>query len=201
MIAARSNGRRRARSRVLAVTTVFTLLAMTQPSLTVTAAGQTYSGCINQYGQLQQVALGGSPLYGACKEGTQVTWNQRGVRGATGAQGPRGKRGQQGKTGSDGERGPAGPAGADLKLRTYSVTEHTTGAGERLLQATATCDADDVATGGGFETDGLILASIGVGGASATGWLAVAQANPEETALAAFVICADLGKRHQEPTP
>jgi hypothetical protein len=41
-----------------------------------------------------------------------------------------------------------------------------------LLVAEAACDQGDVVTGGGFDTTGTILASIGSGGEPPTAWRA-----------------------------
>ncbi len=190
--------------RAAALAAVAALVATTLLSSAASAAGPTYTGCIDQYGYLRDVRIGLSPIGGVCQGATQIRWNQQGAKGAPGAKGPRGKRGPKGKPGEQGQTGPAGPKGADgadVELRTYSLTETTSGADERLLQVAAMCDRGDLATGGGFETDGVILASLGVGGDAPTGWQAVAQANPETTELSAFVVCADLGARHQRTDP
>ena len=82
-------------------------------------------------------------------------------------------------------------------LVTYVVSASTTGSEGRLMTVSAACDEGDLATGGGFETDGLILASLGQGSPSPTGWQAIALASDEGTSgLQVQVICADLGARH-----
>jgi len=187
--------------RVLALVAAFSLLAPMLFSTTTLAAGRTYTGCIYSGGYLFQVAIGTTPYGGVCDGVPQVSWNEQGVKGATGVKGAKGKRGAKGKpgeAGAPGQTGAKGASAADLELRTYSVTESILGAEERLLQVVAMCDEGDLTTGGGFETDGIILASIGVGADDPSGWQAIAQANPEDTTLSAYVICADLKPLHRE---
>ena len=63
----------------------------------------------------------------------------------------------------------------------------------------ASCDKGDLATGGGFETDGLILASLGEGSPSPTGWHASALASADGMSeLEVHVLCADLGAKHRK---
>jgi hypothetical protein len=171
-------------------------LSMAATSLAATGAGaqgDIYTGCLSQ-GSLYNVAIGNEP-YSVCDGGAIIRWNQQGPSGATGRRGQRGQRGPRGEAGppgQPGEQGPAGPAGAALELQTYAALAATSGSGGALLQVMAACDEGDLATGGGFETDGLILASLGIGEPSPTGWQAMAQANDEATSLSASVICADL---------
>ena len=151
------------------------------------AAQNVYTGCLSQ-GTLYDVAIGSSPR-NPCIYGALVRWNQRGAKGQ---RGPRGAKGEDGEAGPRGPQGPRGNPGADLRLRTYTVVADTTGAEGQLLQVAADCDQGDLATGGGFETDGLILASLGTGSPSPTGWQAIAEANDEATSLSVSAICADL---------
>lgn len=181
--------------RSLALASVIALLGSATGASLTTAAGDSYAACLSVYDELYNVAIGNSPA-GSCANGKAVIrWNQRGAKGAKGAKGqrgPRGRKGNDGATGPRGETGPRGAPGADLKLRTYTATAETSGSAGQLMQALADCDPGDLATGGGFETDGLILASLGVGTPSPAGWQAVAQANDEATTLSSYVICADL---------
>lgn len=168
------------------------------------AAGATVVGCIT--GNLTIVGVRVGVSQPRCSTGqTPIKWNERGPRGANGATGPRGKRGTRGPrgaTGSSGQQGPAGPRGPagpggapgePIEFTTYAVSQSTSGSEGRLLTVEAMCDSGDPATGGGFETDGTILASLGIGEASPTGWRSIALASDTETTtLAAFVVCADL---------
>lgn len=201
MNAVRRSDRTHGGTRMVAMAAALALVAASLLSTTAVAVGRTYTGCLSGFGSLSQVAIGTLPSGGACDGTVRVSWNEQGGKGATGAKGARGKRGPQGKSGeagTPGQAGPKGAPGADLELQTYSVTESVSGAEERLLQVVAICDAGDLATGGGFETDGIILASIGIGTDDPSGWQAIGQANPEDTALSAYVICADLKPLHQE---
>jgi hypothetical protein len=179
--------------RTAAAAAALALAAASLTAIGASAAGNTYSGCLAQ-GSLYNVAIGNSP-YASCSGAALIRWNQQGAKGATGPKGAKGKRGPKGDPGEQGPRGEAGSRGlpgADLRLRTYTVASETLGSGGQLLQTAADCDAGDLATGGGFDTDGLILASLGIGEPSPTGWQAIAQANEESTTLVASVVCADL---------
>jgi hypothetical protein len=171
---------------------VATIIATTPAAL---SAGKTYSACLDG-GLIFGVQVGSGA---SCEGYTKITWNQQGARGPTGPQGEQGKRGPKGKPGDDGETGPKGetgpqgPPGPTIEFTTYAVAASTTGSDGRLMTVTASCDEGDLATGGGFETDGIILASIGRGSPSPTGWQAIALASADEPSeLTASVICADL---------
>lgn len=193
MLQRRPRGRRA--TGLLATAAGLALVAASAHAGGAAAAGNSYAACISVYDELYNVAIGNSPA-GSCANGKAlIRWNQQGAtgpRGKKGQRGPRGPKGNVGDTGPRGEAGPRGAPGADLRLRTYTATARTTGSDGQLMQAQASCDAGDLATGGGFETEGLILASLGVGSPSPTEWQAVAQANDEPTTLSAYVVCADL---------
>jgi hypothetical protein len=131
----------------------------------------------------------------ACDGGRSFAWNlpgQRGSRGPAGARGQRGERGDRGEAGVDGERGPRGADGkpGPSGTRTYAVTASTEGADGRLLVVDAQCRDGDVATGGGFETNGTILQSMGEPVLDPRGWRAVAVAGIDDTTeLTVQVIC------------
>lgn len=122
-------------------------------------------------------------------------WNLQGGRGPRGAQGPRGPRGERGGRGEPGEPGEQGPQGASGAAgpsagTTYAVTVSTQGAAGRLLVADAMCREGDLATGGGFETSGTILQSMGLPVLTPRGWRAVALAGIDVTSeLTVQVIC------------
>jgi hypothetical protein len=162
------------------------------------AAGPRYSGCLNGNGSLEQVRAATTPIGGGCAAGdSAIGWNQRGdpgPQGPAGARGPRGRAGQTGAAGARGVDGASGPAGPAIEFSTYALTAGTHGSARQLLTAQISCDEGDAATGGGFETDGSVLASIGTGGDTPTGWRAVAQAQDgsEPSALSVYVVCADM---------
>jgi hypothetical protein len=126
---------------------------------------------------------------------TPFVWNLpglRGPRGPEGGRGPRGQRGARGEAGEPGIRGPRGAAGAPgpAGTRTYAVTATTQGGDGRLLVVDATCREGDVATGGGFETTGTILQSMGEPVLAPRGWRAVAVAGVDvESVLTVQAIC------------
>jgi hypothetical protein len=185
--------RRRRTTGLLATAAGVALVATSVGASGAMAQGNTYTGCLSQ-GTLFNVAIGSSP-FSSCGSAALIRWNQRGEKGAAGAKGQRGRRGakgDQGAQGPRGEEGARGVPGADLQLRTYSVSATTSGSEAQLLQIAADCDEGDLATGGGFETDGLILASLATGVPSPTGWQAIAEAGESTTALTVTAICADL---------
>jgi hypothetical protein len=70
------------------------------------------------------------------------------------------------------------------------VSASTAGADGRLLVVDARCRGSDVATGGGFETTGTILQSMGEPVLAPRGWRAVAlAAEGAESILTVQVIC------------
>ena len=126
------------------------------------------------------------------KKGPQGPQGPAGPKGDRGPEGDRGFSGPQGEPGPRGPQGPKGNPGEPGTLQTYAVTQTETGPGGGLLVAEAMCDAGDVVTGGGFDTDRVILASVGNGGDPPTGWRTVARSGPDEPiTLTAYAICAD----------
>ncbi len=65
----------------------------------------TYTGCLKENGQLQEVAIGNSPQKACKAKDAQISWNAEGPPGADGADGA------QGPPGADGEEGAQGPKG------------------------------------------------------------------------------------------
>ena len=135
------------------------------------------------------------------KSGPRGAVGPQGPVGRQGEQGPRGEMGavgQRGEQGPHGVQGPPGEPGEPGSLVTYSVTATVSEGSGGLLAAEASCDQGDVVTGGGFDTTGTILVSIGSGGEPPTGWRAVAKPGPDEPArLTAFAICADSLPTHR----
>jgi hypothetical protein len=168
-----------------------------------TVAQTIYTGCLTD-SQLSSVRVGSSPMAG-CDGGQAVSWYRDGRPGKAGVTGVKGERGKKGRTGPDGQQGKTGaqgPAGTDgdpSSVRTYTVEAIGSIAGDRLV-ALADCDAGDAVLGGGFETDGVILTSIGDGAETLTGWRAEADAG-SATSLSANVICSDRAPLHPEPAP
>lgn len=173
-----------------------TLAAMLTLALAPAAVvAQQYSGCIVHYPiegivyELRQVASGSAPAVPCAKlswadSSVQVSWQVNPPRGSKGSQGPagnRGPRGQKGEAGEQGERGLRGERGDHGTFPIYSLQspcQSCTDAGA-FPAAEVSCDPGDVALGGGFITDGLILGSIGTGGQRPTGWAAPAAVAAE----------------------
>ncbi len=180
-------------------------------ALPVLAAGPVYSGCIVD-GTLRRVTIGTNA---PCTSGVRILWNvpgtkgprgpqgargaqgnkgAKGVKGRTGKVGPDGADGADGKDGKNGLRGPVGPPGQQgsaLDVQTYVVTA-AAGESGGSLTASVSCEEGDLATGGGFETDGTIRTSLGSGSPSPTGWRAATSAEDPGSSLKVHVVCADL---------
>lgn len=168
------------------------------------ASAQTiYTGCLVD-SQLTSVRVGNSPMAG-CGGYQVVSWYRDGRPGRVGGKGVKGERGKKGETGRDGQQGqtgPQGPAGADGdpgSVRTYTVQAAGSIDGARFV-ALAACDPGDTVLGGGFETDGVILASIGDGSDTLTGWRAEADA-ASASSLTVSVVCSDRAPLHRDETP
>lgn len=174
-----------------------------------TALAQQYTGCIvhypieNVFHELRQVAPGSAPAIPCAKlsgfdSAVQVSWRKVPPRGAKGPRGTRGDRGRKGPQGDPGKQGPKGKRGEDGESGTLSIYSLQSGC-QTCTEAGATpaaevaCDAGDVALGGGFITDGLILGSHGIGEDQAIGWAAPAAVAAEgSNGSQAQLICHDL---------
>lgn len=172
------------------------------------ALAQQYTGCIVNYPiesifyELRRIAPGSAPSIPCTKSGfdtsVQVSWQTtpaRGPRGAQGARGDRGPRGPRGEAGVQGERGTRGDRGEHGTFPMYSLLSPCQRCSEAGANPAAdlTCDPGDVALGGGFITDGLILGSLATGGDEPTGWSAPAAVAAEgSNGSQAQLICHDL---------
>ncbi|CAN5707472.1 hypothetical protein BH23THE1_BH23THE1_17420 [soil metagenome] len=85
---------------------------------------------------------------------------EKGDTGLTGPMGPQGPEGPQGETGAAGATGPQGQQGEsaplnELSIRTVEgeVVQNGATSGE-INKSVASCDSDEVLTGGGFERSG-----------------------------------------------
>jgi len=171
-------------------------------------AQQQYTGCIihypieNIFYELWWVAPGPAPATSCAQarganSSVQISWQQtppRGARGAQGAQGNQGPRGPKGETGVQGERGERGEQGEQGTFHVYSLQSPCQACSEAGASPAAelSCDPGDVALGGGFITDGLILGSLGTGGEKPTGWAAPAAVAAEDSnGTQAQLICHD----------
>ena len=102
----------------------------------------TYTGCLNNGGEIKRVAIGNSPKGSCSGNEAQISWNSDGVPGPQGPPGP---------------AGPAGPAGPTSVLGFYKVTVVFNCPGPGICSLVpppiASCDPGDVATGGGAYRD------------------------------------------------
>ncbi len=138
-------------------------------------------------------------------QGTEGQSGQSGVQGPVGPQGGQGVQGSAGAQGVQGVQGSAGVQGAAGSLNTYTIR------GPQAIPvlvgldvtATAQCAAGDVATGGGYDTFGLISplnvtedkpVPTGVGPQSgpATGWQTQASVALLGGGFQSYVICNDV---------
>jgi hypothetical protein len=183
----------------------FAAMAMLLAAVPGAAAAQSQlTGCLDQAyerpGRIWQVNTGAAPTY-PCKPGSglqQISWRTDPAKGAKGGRGPRGARGAKGATGDPGQAGAPGVRGERGEPGTFAVyslmspCQTCTDAGATPAAATS-CDAGDIALGGGFITDGLILGSMATGGDSATGWSApAAVAAAGSNGTQSQLICHDL---------
>jgi hypothetical protein len=124
-----------------------------------------------------------------------ISWRLQGPRGARGLDGERGRRGprgERGEAGEAGQTGPAGPAGVDGTLSTYAVIVPAPIESGTHMASEALCDPGDVATGGGFLTNGTILASDVGGDGAAGGWRSEARDDGEgASGVKTTVVCVD----------
>jgi hypothetical protein len=90
-------------------------------------------------------------------EGLKVTKGDKGDTGATGSQGPKGDRGETGEQGAQGEQGESETV-RDLSIRTVRgniAQDNTCNEGCTGPQkSVASCNDDEVLTGGGFDKRG-----------------------------------------------
>ncbi|MDX1461107.1 MAG: hypothetical protein R3348_08630, partial [Xanthomonadales bacterium] len=70
-------------------------------------------GCLDEKGDLTEVAVGSEPLGECGKKGRPVSWNAVGPQGPQGEPGPQGEQGPQGEPGPQGPAGPEGPQGPE----------------------------------------------------------------------------------------
>jgi Collagen triple helix repeat (20 copies) len=112
-----------------------------------------------------------------------------GPAGPQGEQGPAGLQGEQGPTG---ERGPPGPAAQAMNFTVRNVPGQLVSL-NGIAQSVATCDSDELVTGGGFSITngpGIVLSSIPQGDS----WI-VSAANPftfGNSSVQAFAECAKI---------
>jgi hypothetical protein len=180
-----------------ALSAVLTLALLAVAALPAAAqnTGQVFVGCGFSVGDFRILAVTvGQPNF-SCEGYPRYTWNRQGSRGVKGVKGPRGNEGKQGKrgargtSGSQGTTGVGGASGPRAHV-TYPSSATTSGSAGRLLVAEASCRPGDLATGGGFATEGTIISSMSIGGDSPTGWRALALSDEEaETSLTVMAVC------------
>ena len=116
----------------------------------------------------------------------------RGPRGPRGDRGPRGRSGVPGSPGEPGDRGPRGPAGSEGELNTYAVISAPS-SGTAVVMTDATCDEGDVASGGGFQADAAVLASLDLTEDELEGWSAELFGDGGDLVSGkTYVVCVDL---------
>jgi hypothetical protein len=131
----------------------------------------------------------------AIKSNVVVNSDGQWVGDPTGLQGPAGPQGPPGPQGPQGEQGPPGTPGA---LRMYKKYEQGSIPAGTIRMVTVTCDAGDLATGGGYAN----AWDLEVGQSypyphppetTPTGWAIIARNQlPIERKPIAWVVCADL---------
>jgi hypothetical protein len=118
-----------------------------------------------------------------------------GPPGKNGTQGPQGEQGPPGPPGLQGEQGPIGPPGkaAPTMNLTVRLEEGDIVPLSGMAQSIATCDSDELVTGGGFAITngpGMVLRSS----PEQNSWLVVATNpfNVGNSSLQTFAECAEL---------
>lgn len=132
------------------------------------------------------------------KNGTQGPPGPMGPPGPVGPQGEQGPAGElgpvgpQGEQGPAGERGPPGPAAQAMNFTVRNVPGQLVSLSlSGLVQSVATCNTDELITGGGFSVTngpGIVLSSTPQGDS----WI-VSAANPftfGNSSVQAFAECA-----------
>ena len=129
------------------------------------------------------------------KNGTQGPPGPMGLIGPLGPVGPQGEQGPagpQGEQGPAGERGPPGPATQAMNFTVRNVPGQLVSLSlSGIVQSVATCNADELVTGGGFSITngpGIVLSSSPQGDS----WI-VSAANPftfGNSSMQAFAECA-----------
>jgi hypothetical protein len=119
-----------------------------------------------------------------------------GLKGDTGASGPQGPPGPQGPQGIQGIQGPAGPD-KELQVRSVVGNSVTIPSGQTRT-ATASCDSDEVVTGGGIRVvDGINTVNPthvfqGIHGSPNTFELTYTNIGGGEATIQVFAECAKL---------
>jgi hypothetical protein len=169
--------------------------AVAQGNNTIFACRYTFTDGFTSPGTILNPRVGGGPGCGNLNNVQPIQWQVRGPRGArgpAGEQGRRGPRGEKGEVGEDGATGPAGPAGVDGTLSTYAVIVPAPIESGTHMASEALCDPGDVATGGGFLTNGTILASGISGDGAAQGWRSEARDDGQgASGVKTTVVCVD----------
>jgi Collagen triple helix repeat (20 copies) len=184
------------------------------------SSANVYQGCLSAAnGSLYSVALNPETAPQCRPHDTSVSWDQtgpagaqglpgptgdKGDTGATGAQGPQGEKGASGATGPQGPQGPkgdTGPQGAPGSLATFgtydrirTVSSYVIPQGGYLAVGSASCDAGDTLTGGGFDASAGVSvnesAPRGMIGTPDGSWDVMASAD-FSFAVAIYAICVD----------
>jgi hypothetical protein len=169
--------------------------AVAQGGNTIFACRYTFTDGFTSPGTILNPRVGGGPGCGNLQNVAPISWQVRGPRGARGPAGERGRRGPRGEKGEVGEDGATGPAGAPGEagvLSTYAVIVPAPIESGTHMASEALCDPGDVATGGGFLTNGIILASGVGGGGAAQGWRSEARDDGQgASGVKTTVVCVD----------
>ena len=179
----------------LAITTTIGGTTITIPTAPITASAQFFfQGPPGRNGTQGPQGEQGPPG----PQGEQGPIGPPGPPGPQGEQGPPGKNGTQGppgSPGSQGEQGPIGPPGkaAPTMNLTVRLEEGDIVPLSGMAQSIATCDSDELVTGGGFAITngpGMVLSSS----PEQNSWLIVATNpfNVGNSSLQSFAECAEL---------
>ena len=127
---------------VLALGAVAVLIVGGSAYALAASRGGTITVCVTHHG---------GALYRAkkcAKHDRKLTWNKQGRPGATGAQGSQGLQGAQGPQGAQGSQGAPAIASVTTRVNDSGANGTLVGAGA-LLTESVSCNAGEIATGGG----------------------------------------------------
>jgi hypothetical protein len=141
------------------------------------------------------VTQGGRPTASSVKKKAKKQHAAKGPKGDKGDTGPQGPRGSQG---AQGPQGPAGATGATGLVGASGATHVVVRSATNLSPTnslTVSCNAGEVATGGGGQTfggDSLVQSfpQPGTEGAQPTGWKIIDSTGATAGNLIVYVVCA-----------
>ncbi|CAN5863425.1 hypothetical protein BH23THE1_BH23THE1_24900 [soil metagenome] len=133
--------------------------------------------------------LGSFPIGG--EQGPAGPQGEKGVKGDTGAQGPQGEKGVKGDTGAQGPEGPPGIPAENNELTIRTVEGNVARIPTEI--STASCNEDEVLTGGGFKHSGNVGYIVDYSRPAGNSWEAKASSTSSDPKfIQAYAQCQKL---------